>query len=84
LAGKTEDLSNGPTADHVHISDRPGRTVTVIGDAFTASYFPLMLMQHVGRVIWLNHRQCGFDWKWIYRFRSDEVWRFRPSVVICT
>ena len=72
--GKAEDLSDGPMADHVLTSDRPGPTIMVIGDSFTASYFPLMLMQHVGRAIWLNHRQCGFDWKWIDKFRPDEVW----------
>ncbi len=72
--GKAEDLSDGPMADHVLTSDRPGPTIMVIGDSFTASYFPLMLLQHVGRAIWLNHRQCGFDWKWIEKFKPDEVW----------
>jgi alginate O-acetyltransferase complex protein AlgJ len=72
--GKAEDLSDGPMADHVLTSDRPGPTIMVIGDSFTASYFPLMLMQHVGRAIWLNHRQCGFDWNWIDKFKPDEVW----------
>ena len=72
--GKAEDLSDGPMADHVLTSDRPGPTIMVIGDLFTASYFPLMLIQHVRRAIWLNHRQCGFDWKWIDKFKPNEVW----------
>ena len=46
----------------------------VIGDSFTASYFPPMLAQHVGRAIWLNHRECGFDWNWIDKLQPDEVW----------
>ena len=57
--GKTQDLSPGPMPDWVLSSGRPGPTIMVIGDSFTASYFPPMLRQHVGRVIWLNHRECG-------------------------
>ncbi len=72
--GKTENLSEGPMPDHVLSSDRPGPTIMVIGDSFTTSYFPLMLLQHVGRAIWLHHRQCGFDWSWIDKFQPDEVW----------
>jgi alginate O-acetyltransferase complex protein AlgJ len=72
--GKSQDLSPGPMPDWVLSSGRPGPTVMVIGDSFTASYFPPMLAQHVGRAIWLNHRECGFDWKWIDKFRPDEVW----------
>jgi hypothetical protein len=33
-----------------------------------------MLLQHVGRAVWLNHRECGFDWNWIDKFQPDEVW----------
>jgi hypothetical protein len=74
LAGKAESLSEGPMPDYVLTSDKPGPTIVVIGDSFTASYFPRMLLRHVGRAIWLNHRQCGFDWKWLDKFRPDEVW----------
>ena len=55
-AGKSEDLSPGPMPDWVLSSARPGPTIMVIGDSFTASYFPPMLAQHAGRAIWLNHR----------------------------
>jgi alginate O-acetyltransferase complex protein AlgJ len=72
--GKSEDLSPGPMPDWVLTSGRPGPTVMVIGDSFTASYFPPMLAEHVGRAIWLNHRECGFDWNWIEKFQPDEVW----------
>jgi len=72
--GKSQDLSPGPMPDWVLSSGRPGPTIMVIGDSFTASYFPPMLAQHVGRVIWLNHRECGFDWNWIDKFQPDEVW----------
>ena len=72
--GKSEDLEEGPMPDHVISSGRPGPTVMVIGDSFTASYFPPMLMQHVGRAVWLNHRECGFDWSSVDKFQPDEVW----------
>jgi hypothetical protein len=32
-----------------------------------------MLSPHAGRVIWLEHRKCAFDWKLIDRFHPDEV-----------
>jgi alginate O-acetyltransferase complex protein AlgJ len=72
--GKSQDLSPGPMADWVLTSGRPGPTIMVIGDSFTASYFPPMLAEHVGRAIWLNHRECGFDWNWIDKLKPDEVW----------
>jgi hypothetical protein len=74
VPGKSEDLSPGPMPDWVLTSGLPGPTIMVIGDSFTASYFPPMLAEHVGRAIWLNHRECGFDWNWIDKFRPDEVW----------
>ncbi len=72
--GKSQDLSPGPMPDWVLSTGRPGPTIMVIGDSFTASYFPPMLAQHVGRAVWLNHRECGFDWSWVEKFRPDEVW----------
>lgn len=74
-AGETEaDLSAKPMPDHVQVSRRPGATVMVIGDSFTTEFFTTMLLQHAGRVVWLNHQRCAFDWKWIDRYRPDEVW----------
>jgi hypothetical protein len=73
-AGKTENLSDGAMPDHVDTSDKPGLTVMVIGDSFTAYNFPPMLLQHVKRAVWLNHHLCGFDWKRIDEFHPDEVW----------
>src|SRR5574337_834502 len=72
--GADEAISEGPMPDHVVATGRPGPTVMVIGDSFTASYFPLMLAQHVGRAIWVHHHRCGFDWGLIDKFRPDELW----------
>jgi alginate O-acetyltransferase complex protein AlgJ len=72
--GKDVALSQDGMPDHIITTGKPGPTIMVIGDSFTAAYFPLMLSEHVGRAIWVHHRQCGFDWKLIDRFRPDEVW----------
>ena len=60
--------------DRAYGSGKPGPTIMVIGDSFTNDEFPWMLLPHVGRVVWLHHRWCGFDWKWIRVFHPDEVW----------
>ena len=72
--GTVENLSESVTPDIVVTTGRPGPTIMVIGDSFTASYFPRMLAQHVGRVLWVHYHQCDFDWKLIDRFHPDEVW----------
>jgi alginate O-acetyltransferase complex protein AlgJ len=59
---------------YVATGRQPGRTIMIIGDSFTQSYFAPMLLNHVGRVVWLHHKWCGFDWKLIDRFHPDEVW----------
>jgi alginate O-acetyltransferase complex protein AlgJ len=74
VQGTDEVISSGIMPDHVVDTGRPGPTILVIGDSFTASYFPLMLSQHGGRAIWIHHHECGFDWKLIDKYRPDEVW----------
>ena len=72
--GKKELMSSDIFGDFVDTSDRPGPTIMIFGDSFTGGYFPPMLLQHAGRVIWLAHHFCGFDWKAIDKFHPDEVW----------
>jgi hypothetical protein len=74
LRGKDHALSDAVMPDHVVTTGMDGPTVLVIGDSFTAGYFPMMLSQHVGRAVWIHHHECGFDWKLIDEFRPDEVW----------
>ncbi len=69
-----EPLVKGPMPDHIVSDGKPGPTILIIGDSFTASYFPIMLAPHVGRAIWIHHHECGFDWSAIDRFHPDEVW----------
>ena len=75
-AGKEENLSQDVMPAHMITTGKSGPTILVIGDLFTASYFPAMLAQHVGRAIWVHYdyKGCGFDWTLIERFRPDEVW----------
>ncbi|MBV9287410.1 MAG: hypothetical protein JO288_06240 [Hyphomicrobiales bacterium] len=74
VEAREEILSPGPLPDLVLVFAEAGPTVMVLGDSFTASYFPPMLSRRVARAVWLNHRLCAFDWKWIDRYRPDEVW----------
>ena len=71
---RTELLSANPFSDYVATSSRPGPTIMVFGDSFTGGYVDRMLLPHAGRVVWLEHRKCAFDWRMIDRFHPDEVW----------
>jgi hypothetical protein len=67
-------LTSDPYGDYVEFSGKPGPTIMIIGDSFTAADFAQMLLQRANRVVWLDHQHCAFDWKAIDRFRPDEVW----------
>ncbi len=73
-SGKAELLSPQPFGTYLETVDRPGPTIMIIGNSFTQGFFARMLLQHAARVVWVYHRFCGFDWKWIDQFRPDEVW----------
>lgn len=71
---KPEMLSEDATPDLILASAEPGPTILVLGDSFTRNYFPAMLSQHAGRVVWLHYRHCAFDWKAVEKYRPDEIW----------
>jgi alginate O-acetyltransferase complex protein AlgJ len=73
-AGTKVLLSSDPFGDYVETSNKPGPTIMIIGDSFTGGDFATMAAQHAGRVIWVDHRHCGFDWAAIDKFHPDEVW----------
>ncbi|MGB7976039.1 MAG: hypothetical protein WCF81_17220 [Roseiarcus sp.] len=54
--------------------DRPGPKILIFGDSLTLDFFPPLLLQHVGSVIWVHHEYCGFNWRVIDEIRPDEVW----------
>ncbi len=72
--GKKELISSDIFGDYVDTADKPGPAIMIFGDSFTGGYFAPLLLQHAGRVIWLGHHFCGFDWKAIDKFHPDEVW----------
>ena len=55
-------------------SEKSGPTILILGDSFTGAFFPPMVLQHAGRVVWLSHMVCGFDWNEVEKDRPDEVW----------
>jgi alginate O-acetyltransferase complex protein AlgJ len=72
--GSSRELSGDATPDVVLETDQPGPTILVLGDSFTESYFPPLISQHAGRVVWMHYRHCAFDWRLIEQYRPDEVW----------
>ena len=73
-AGSRELMTTDPYGDYVQTRGERGPTIMILGDLFTAGYFPQLLLQHAGRMIWIFDRHCGFDWKVIDKLRPDEVW----------
>lgn len=63
-----------PGNDFIQTSDKPGSKILIFGDSLTLDFFPPLLLQHIGSVIWIHHEYCGFDWRVIDEFRPDEVW----------
>jgi hypothetical protein len=72
--GDRQLLTSDPYGDYVETSGRTGPTIMIVGDSFTAAHFAPMALQHAGRVVWLAHQHCGFDWGAIDRFSPDEIW----------
>jgi len=74
--GKLENLSHDVMPAHIITTDKPGPTVLIVGDSFTASYFPPMLAEHIGRAIWVHYDNngCSFDWALVDKYHPDEVW----------
>jgi alginate O-acetyltransferase complex protein AlgJ len=74
--GKQENLSQDLMPAYMITTGKPGPTILIVGDSFTASFFPPMLAQHVGRVIWVHYAThgCSFDWSLVDKYHPDEVW----------
>lgn len=74
--GKVEKLSQDIMPAQMITTGKPGSTILVVGDSFTASFFPPMLAQHVGRAIWVHYNTegCSFDWSLVDKYSPDEVW----------
>jgi alginate O-acetyltransferase complex protein AlgJ len=50
-----------------------GPTVLIIGDSFTAFYFPAYFAHFVSRVVWMHQEDCRFDWNVVASVKPDVV-----------
>jgi alginate O-acetyltransferase complex protein AlgJ len=66
--------SSDLVGDFTETSEKTGPTILILGDSFTGGFFPPMVLQHAGRVVWMSHMVCGFDWNEVETYRPDEVW----------
>jgi alginate O-acetyltransferase complex protein AlgJ len=66
--------SSDPFGNFIETSDRAGPTILILGDSFTGGYLPPMVLQHAHRVIWMDHKSCGFDWSEVENYHPDEIW----------
>jgi hypothetical protein len=51
----------------------PGPTVLIIGDSYTADFFPSLIAERVGRMVWIHMDGCGFDWRVVEAEAPDYV-----------
>jgi alginate O-acetyltransferase complex protein AlgJ len=72
-AGRRETFGSGLDQIYSLTLDQPGPTILIIGDSF-ADLLARLLVQHAGRVVWMHHQWCGFDWKRVEEWKPDEVW----------
>ncbi len=72
--GKKVLHSSDPFGDFTETSEKAGPTILILGDSFTGGYLPAMILQHAHRVIWVDHKSCGFNWGEVEKYALDEVW----------
>ncbi len=53
--GRSRELSGDTTPDVVLDTDEAGPTILVLGNFFTAGFFPPLISQHAGRVVWMHY-----------------------------
>ncbi|MDA8252125.1 MAG: hypothetical protein M0Z28_23580 [Rhodospirillales bacterium] len=56
------------------LPDPRGPMIVLLGDSFTRAYFPPMVLARTGRVAWVHHDDCGFDFALVARLRPAQVW----------
>jgi hypothetical protein len=52
---------------------RPGPTVLVIGDSYAQRYIAYYMARFTGRVAWVHHQKCAFDWRVVDVVKPDQV-----------
>ncbi|MDO8902239.1 MAG: hypothetical protein Q7V15_12900 [Phenylobacterium sp.] len=67
------DAYGGPIPAFSVRSGTEGPSVVIIGDSFTADFFPSLMAERVGRLVWIHMNGCGFDWRVIEDAAPDYV-----------
>ena len=62
--------SSDLVGDFAETSGKAGPTILILGDFFTAAFFPPMVLQHAGRVVWMSHM--------VLRFRLERGGKIPP------
>jgi hypothetical protein len=65
---------NGDRTPFTLTGNHPGPSLLIVGDSFTRSFFPPLALTHVGRLDWLHHQGCRFDWSLVEAAGVEEVW----------
>ena len=52
---------------------KPGPTVLIVGDSFTADPMPPYFAPFVGKVAWVHENRCAFDWRVMAKVKPDYV-----------
>ncbi|WP_310542411.1 alginate O-acetyltransferase AlgX-related protein [Phenylobacterium sp.] len=52
---------------------KPGPTVLIIGDSFSADPLPPYFAPFVGKVAWVHEDRCAFDWRVMAKVKPDYV-----------
>ena len=52
---------------------KPGPTVLIVGDSFTADPMPPYFAAHVGKLAWVHEDRCTFDWRVMAKVKPDYV-----------
>jgi alginate O-acetyltransferase complex protein AlgJ len=74
-AAQKQDFEPPPSYTFAANSGRAeGSTILIIGDSFTETWYPPMLLAHAGRMALTHIQNCGFNWAWIDYFKPDQVW----------
>lgn len=63
----------GPMPAFAIDSAAPAATLLIIGDSYTADFFPSLVAERVGRVVWIHMDGCGFDWRVVENEAPDYV-----------
>jgi hypothetical protein len=70
IDGLDESLAH---SNAIATTGHPGPTVLIIGDSYTQDFMPPYFASHVGKIAWLHHQWCGFDWNVFDRVKPDYV-----------